>query len=101
MDDRVNDAAGADYVGDHGNHEPYDRLKHQDTDISQNNQGGSEDGEEGDVLNKDSCEWESNLNVAAQSLVEELKNLVRVIDLVLSHEPLILLLIELLRIVPL
>lgn len=41
------------------------------------------------------------MNVGAKALVEELKDLVRVIDLILTNEPLVLFLVELLGLISL
>lgn len=41
------------------------------------------------------------MHIASKALIEELKNLRRIIDFILSHEPLVLLLIELLSLVSL
>ena len=101
MDDRVNDATGADGVDNHWNDEPNNWLKHNDTDVLKDNQSSSKDAEEDEVLDEYGCEWKGDLDIAVEALVEEFEDLVWIVDLILSYKPLIFLLIEIFSIVSL
>jgi hypothetical protein len=76
-------------------------VKHNLADVSQNSESNNEDAQESQVLDQDGCEGQSDLNIGAKALVEELKNLVGVVDLVLADKPFILFLVKLFSLVSL
>ncbi len=69
--------------------------------MSQEGETNGENSQECHILNENGCEGEGDLDVATETLVEELKDLVGSVDLVRADKPFILFLVELFCFVPL
>lgn len=78
MDDGVDNATCADGVNNHSHDEPDSGLQHDFANVSDDDNNYSEDCKESQVLEENSREWESDLDVTTETLVEKLKNLGRI-----------------------
>jgi hypothetical protein len=95
VDDGVDDTACTYGVDNHGNDKPDNWVKHYDSNVSQDDKSKGKNSHKSEVLDQHGCERKSDVDMASKTLVKELKLLIGIKDFILSHEPLILLFIEL------